>query len=73
MPCAKNMRACRKGCLHRMLVGDYHVAREASVQKQERSTRGYPTEAKDSPALTFKDYLKGHAGSVAAQQDRDVA
>jgi len=72
MPCTKGMRGCRRGCLHRALVGDYYVAREASELAAEREHRGYATERAECPVLTFKEWLTGTAGSAAAQQDEEA-
>jgi hypothetical protein len=72
MPCAKGMTGCRRSCLHRALVGDYHVAREASELLAEAKSRGYATERAECPVLTFKEWLTGTAGSVATQQEEEA-
>lgn len=51
MPCAPGMTKCRPLCLHRELVQNYHVARNAYIRYSE-SLRGQPVEA-----VTFKQWL----------------
>lgn len=67
MPCQTNMTGCRRGCLHRAFVRDYHAAREAAELRRESATGGYPTEtAEHGPILTFRDWLIQHAGRQEA-------
>lgn len=76
MPCAKGMNGCARTCLHRQMVRDYHVAREADEQARERETRGHTTEDReyDQRMVTFKKWLIGLAGrKQAAQHDLEGA
>lgn len=72
MPCTKGMTGCRRSCQHRAMVGDYHVAREASEVAAEQLHRGHATERAECDLLTFKEWLISTAGSVAAQQDEEA-
>lgn len=59
MPCKTGMTGCRRGCLHRQMVGEYRLAREAAVAKRDAECLGYETELEAYPPIvTFKKWLE---------------
>lgn len=58
MPCKTGMSGCKRGCLHRLMVGEYRLAREAAEAKRDAECLGYATElAAYPPIITFKKWL----------------
>lgn len=57
------MRGCRVGCLHRAMVQEYYLAREAWELEVEAASGGYETEAAEyrerhDGGVTFKTWLE---------------
>lgn len=65
MPCSPGMRACRRDCLHRAAVVEYHAARQAWCESAEHATALYRAELeayqRDNTPITFKAWLEGRA------------
>jgi hypothetical protein len=68
VPCSKGMRRCYAGCLHRQMVQEFHLEREAWEQRVDSWSLGYSTEAGDyveameragrpDPPPTFRTWL----------------
>lgn len=51
MPCSKGMRRCRRDCLHRRLVSEYHDARDARDALRESATTA-PTDVPGTNGTT---------------------
>jgi hypothetical protein len=64
MPCSPGMKRCRRDCLHRRLVGDYHVARHSQILAEEAATHGDPwmiaaRHKQGQRPIIFKEWLQG--------------
>lgn len=59
MPCAPRMSGCKRTCLHRQSVQEYHAARIAEDLRREDATRGHDTEKREyGKILDYKTWLK---------------
>lgn len=57
------MVGCKRGCLHRSFVQQYHVERAAAEGERDGITGGYATEnAEYGQIINFKQYLIQNAG-----------
>lgn len=71
MPCSPRMTKCKTGCLHRALVQEYRVERDAQAVRAEAVAMGYPTETAEyfgagtrEERWTFKRWLITHRRGV---------
>ena len=62
MPCSPGMRGCRRDCLHRDMVSQYHDQRDArdALRETEMYMQHEDVEfEKEFPPVHFKQWLKG--------------